>query len=122
VVLIYYAARHASLDSGQALDWATLTGHAGELDPAVTRIAVGLAVIGFGAKAGLIPLHAWLPDAHSQAPAPVSALMSGVLLPVALYAVLRVKAVADPALGTGYVRTLLVILALATLALAALLL
>jgi len=55
-------------------------------------------------------------------PAPVSALMSGVLLPVALYAVLRVKAVADPALGTGYVRTLLVILALATLALAALLL
>jgi hydrogenase-4 component F len=122
LVLLYYAAKHAGLSGEDALDWATLTGHAHQLDPAVTRIAVGLAVIGFGAKAGLIPLHAWLPDAHSQAPAPVSALMSGVLLPVAFYAVLRVKTIADPALGTGYLRTLLLILALATLALAALLL
>jgi hydrogenase-4 component F len=122
LVLLYYAARHTGLDGEQALDWATLTGSAHQLDPAVTRIAIGLAVIGFGAKAGLIPLHAWLPDAHSQAPAPVSALMSGVLLPVALYAVLRVKAIADPALGAGYLRTLLLIMALATLALAALLL
>ncbi len=122
LVLLYYAARHAGLAGEDALDWATLAGHAHQLDPAVTRIAVGLAVIGFGAKAGLVPLHAWLPDAHSQAPAPVSALMSGVLLPVAFYAVLRVKAIADPALGAGYLRTLLLILALATLALAALLL
>jgi hydrogenase-4 component F len=122
LVLLYYAGRHAGLSGEDALDWAALTRHARQLDPAVTRIAVGLAVLGFGAKAGLIPLHAWLPDAHSQAPAPVSALMSGVLLPVALYAVLRVKAVADPTLGTGYLRTLLLVLALATLALAALLL
>ncbi len=122
LVLLYYAARHAGLDAEQALDWTSLTGHAHQLDPAVTRIAIGLAVLGFGAKAGLIPLHAWLPDAHSQAPAPVSALMSGVLLSVAFYAVLRIKAIADPALGTGYPRTLLLILALATLALAAILL
>jgi hydrogenase-4 component F len=122
VVLLYFADKHAGLPADDALDLARLTGQADRLDPAVTRIAVGLAVTGFGAKAGLIPLHAWLPDAHSQAPAPVSALMSGVLLPVALYAVLRVKAVADPALGAGYTRTLLLILALATLTLAALLL
>jgi hydrogenase-4 component F len=122
LVLLYYAARHTGLDGVRALDWANLSGHAHQLDPAVTRIAIGLAVLGFGAKAGLVPLHAWLPDAHSQAPAPVSALMSGVLLPVALYAVLRVKAVADPALGPGYLRTLLVILALATLTLSAVLL
>jgi hydrogenase-4 component F len=122
LVLLYDAARHAGLSGRHALDWATLTGHAHQLDPAVTRIAVGLAVLGFGAKAGLVPLHAWLPDAHSQAPAPVSALMSGVLLPVALYAVLRIKAIADPALGVGYPRTLLLVMALATLALAALLL
>jgi len=96
LVLVYYAARHAGLSGEDALDWATLTGHAHRLDPAVTRIAIGLAVLGFGAKAGLIPLRAWLPDAHSQAPAPVSALMSGVLLPLAFYAVLRVKAIADP--------------------------
>ena len=122
LVLLYYAAQHAGLSAGQALDWATLTRHAHQLDPAVTRIAIGLAVLGFGAKAGLVPLHAWLPDAHSQAPAPISALMSGVLLPVALYAVLRIKAIADPALGAGYLRTLLLILALATLALAAIML
>jgi hydrogenase-4 component F len=122
LVLLYYAAKHAGLSGEDALDWATLTGHAHQLDPAVTRIAIGLAVIGFGAKAGLVPLHAWLPDAHSQAPAPISALMSGVLLPVAFYAVLRVKAIADPALGAGYLRTLLLTLALATLALAAVLL
>jgi hydrogenase-4 component F len=122
LILLYYAAQHAGLSAEQALDWAALTAHAHQLDPAVTRIAVGLAVLGFGAKAGLVPLHAWLPDAHSQAPAPVSALMSGVLLPVALYAVLRIKTIADPALGAGYLRTLLMILALATLALAAVLL
>jgi len=122
LVLLYAAARHAGLTGQDALDWTALAGRARGLDPAVTRIAIGLAVLGFGAKAGLIPLHAWLPDAHSQAPAPVSALMSGVLLPVALYAVLRIKTIADPTLGTGYLRTLLLIMALATLALAALLL
>src|SRR5882757_648675 len=121
-VLIYYAARQAGISEASALDWPTLAAHADRLDPDVTRLGMALIVIGFGAKAGLVPLHAWLPDAHSQAPAPVSALMSGVLLAVAFYAVLRVKAVADPALGAGYLRTLLLILALATLALAAVLL
>ncbi|MGH3716246.1 MAG: proton-conducting transporter membrane subunit [Micromonosporaceae bacterium] len=121
-MLLYYAARHAGLSADAALDWRTVADHAGELDPSVTRIAIGLAVLGFGAKAGLVPLHAWLPDAHSQAPAPISALMSGVLLSVAFYAVLRFKAVADAALGVGYLRGLLLVLALATLALAAVLL
>jgi hydrogenase-4 component F len=122
LILLYYAARHAGLDSATALNWTTLVDHADQLDPAVTRIAMGLLVLGFGAKAGLIPLHAWLPDAHSQAPAPVSALMSGVLLSVAFYAVLRFKAIGDAALGTAFLRTLLLVLALATLALAATLL
>jgi len=121
-MLLYYAARHAGLPADTALDWRTVADHARDLDPAVTRIAVGLVVIGFGAKAGLVPLHGWLPDAHSQAPAPISALMSGVLLSVAFYAVLRYKAIADAALGAGYLRALLLVLALATLALAAVLL
>src|SRR5690606_3923276 len=69
-----------------------------------------------------VPLHAWLPDAHSQAPAPVSALMSGVLLPVAFTAILRYQSVADAALGSGYTRTLLTGIALLSLALAAALL
>jgi hydrogenase-4 component F len=122
LVLLYFAARHAGLSGDAALNWTDLRTHAHALDPAVTRIAVGLAMIGFGAKAGLIPLHAWLPDAHSQAPAPISALMSGVLLAVAFYTILRIKTIADPALGTGYTRTLLLILALATLTLTAIML
>ena len=78
-----------------------------------------LLVIGFGTKAGLAPLHAWLPDAHSQAPAPVSALMSGVLISVAFYAILRVKVIADAALGPDFARALLLVLSLASMALAA---
>jgi hydrogenase-4 component F len=112
-LLLNYAAH------GTGLDLATLAANARGLDPSVTRIAVALLILGFGTKAGLAPLHAWLPDAHSQAPAPVSALMSGVLLSVALYAVLRVKVIADAALGPGFARTLLTVMALATLALAA---
>jgi hydrogenase-4 component F len=122
LVLLYFAARHAGLSGDAALNWTALHGHAHALDAAVTRIAVGLALIGFGAKAGLAPLHAWLPDAHSQAPAPISALMSGVLLAVAFYTVLRIKTIADAALGTGYTRTLLLVLALATLMLTAIML
>lgn len=113
--LLNYAAEHA----GTGLDWAGLTANAAGLDPGVTRIAVVLLVLGFGTKAGLAPLHSWLPDAHSQAPAPVSALMSGVLLAVAFYAILRVKVIADATLGTGFARTLLAVIALASLLVAA---
>ncbi|TNC24873.1 proton-conducting transporter transmembrane domain-containing protein [Amycolatopsis alkalitolerans] len=114
-LVLSYASAHA----GMSLDLATLAAHAQALDPGVTRIAVVLLVLGFGAKAGLAPLHAWLPDAHSQAPAPVSALMSGVLLSVAFYAILRVKVIADGALGPGFLRAVLTVLALASLTLAA---
>ncbi len=65
------------------------------------RLAFALLVLGYGTKVGLAPMHSWLPDAHSQAPAPVSALMSGVLLTVAFYAILRFKVIADGALGAG---------------------
>lgn len=117
VLLLGYAAGHASPSSG--LDWVRLDGLAAHLDPGVTRIAVALLILGFGTKAGLAPLHAWLPDAHGQAPAPVSALMSGVLLAVAFSVILRVKVIADAALGTGFARDLLAVLALASLVLAA---
>jgi hydrogenase-4 component F len=122
ITLLHFAARHAHVPTSGALDWTQLTAYAHSLDPDVTRIAVALLILGFGTKAGLAPMHAWLPDAHSQAPAPVSALMSGVLLSVSFYAILRVKTIADPALGTGFARTLLLIVALASLALVAVLL
>ena len=76
-------------------------------------------MLGFGTKVGLAPMHSWLPDAHSQAPAPVSALMSGVLLTVAFYAILRFKVIADGALGPAFPRTLLVIVGLLSLVVAA---
>ncbi|MGD9989974.1 proton-conducting transporter membrane subunit [Pseudonocardia sp.] len=122
LVVLNHAAAHAAASAGgdgPGLDWAGLVVAAPTLDPDVTRIAVVLLLLGFGTKAGLAPLHAWLPDAHSQAPAPVSALMSGVLLAVSFSAVLRVKVVADAALGPGFTRALLLGAALASLVVAA---
>ncbi|GAA1722589.1 proton-conducting transporter membrane subunit [Kribbella yunnanensis] len=115
-VLVNYAAQQAGIES---LDWSELALHAGELDRGVMRLAFALLVLGFGAKAGLVPLHSWLPDAHSQAPAPVSALMSGVLLPVAIYALARYRVIAVESVGQGFVRGLMITVALASLALAA---
>lgn len=121
-VCVYATALHAGGHGTDALNWTFLLAHAHRLDPAVVRLAAGLAVLGFGTKAGLAPMHAWLPDAHGQAPAPVSALMSGVLLSVAFTGILRYKVLADTVLGPGYMRTLLAAAALTSLAVAALLL
>ncbi|GAA5150160.1 proton-conducting transporter membrane subunit [Pseudonocardia eucalypti] len=117
--LLNYAATHAGRPG---LNLETLNAIAPHLDTGVTRIAVVLLILGFGTKVGLAPLHAWLPDAHSQAPAPVSALMSGVLLSVAFYAILRVKHLADAAIGPGFARAMLLVMSLTTLAVAATLL
>lgn len=121
-VLLYFAAEHAGAPTEHALDLDVLLAGAHHFDPAVTRLAGGLLLIGYGAKAGLLPFHTWLADAHSQAPAPVSALMSGVLLSVAFSVVLRVKTIVDAATGITYLRTGLLIIGLATLCVAALML
>ena len=115
-VLVYLAARHAG---GTTLTWTALMASSAHFNPAVMRLAFALAVLGYGTKVGLAPLHSWLPDAHSQSPAPVSALMSGVLLSVAFYALLRVRAIALGSVGPGFVRVILVSVGLVTLALAA---
>ena len=120
-VLVYYASQHTGAAGGGegSLDWAALVARAGELDPGVMRIAVVLLVLGFGTKVGLVPMHSWLPDAHSQAPAPVSALMSGVLLSVAAYALLRYRVIAVAAVDPGFWRALLLVVGLASVAVAA---
>ena len=100
-VLVYLAALHAGGHGPHPLDWTSLVAQSHRLDPGVMRLAFALVVLGYGTKVGLVPMHSWLPDAHSQAPAPVSALMSGVLLTVAFYAILRFKVIADGALGPG---------------------
>ena len=102
--LFYFAAIHATGHATRSLDWTALMAASHRLNPGVVKLAMGLLVLGYGTKTGLAPMHSWLPDAHSQAPAPVSALMSGVLLTVAFYALLRFKAIADGTLGPGYPR------------------
>jgi len=118
-VLVYLAALHGGGHGPHPLDWTSLVAQSRHLDPGVMRLAFALVVLGYGTKVGLVPMHSWLPDAHSQAPAPVSALMSGVLLTVAFYAILRFKVIADGALGAAFPRTLLVIVSLLSLAVAA---
>ena len=121
-VLLYFASVHAGASSAHALDFDVLLAHAHRLDPGVTRMAAGLLLLGYGAKVGLAPFHTWLADAHSQAPAPVSALMSGVLLSVAFAALLRVKSVLDLAIGSAFLRNGLLVVGLLTLFIAATLL
>lgn len=87
-------------DRSSAVEWSSLVSHAGTMLPSAVQIAFVLVLVGYGTKIGLAPLHSWLPDAHSKAPSPISALLSGVLLNVALFAVLRWKQVADIALGS----------------------
>jgi hydrogenase-4 component F len=115
-ILLYVASSHSG--GAASLDWSTLVSEAPRMNHAVVRLAFSLIVLGYGTKVGLAPLHSWLPDAHSQAPAPVSALMSGVLLAVAFYALVRCRAIAVAALGGDFVRTTLLIAGLATLAVA----
>jgi hydrogenase-4 component F len=98
-----------------ALNWTTLLAAAPSLHPEVTRLAFVFLLIGFGTKAGLVPMHTWLPDAHSEAPAPLSAMMSGVLLAVALYALARWKAIIDASLGSAFTDTMLLIIAVPTI-------
>jgi hydrogenase-4 component F len=102
-VLLYLAAARVVPNADEALLWSVLHRHAGELEPALIAIAFVFLLVGYGTKVGLVPLHNWLPDAHSEGPTPMSAVLSGLLLNVALYAVVRVKMLADGALSSGVV-------------------
>lgn len=117
-VLVYFADIQQFGHEPHALRWTTLVRLAPGLPPRVVELAFVFLLIGYGTKAGLAPMHTWLPDAHSEAPAPVSALMSGVLLSVGLYAVLRFKTVADLAAGPAFAQRLLVVLGLVSLGVA----
>ncbi len=121
IVVIYFGASSAGIPGSQALMISVLIRHAKDLNPAILRIGIALSIVGFGAKAGLVPFHTWLPDAHSQAPAPISAMMSGVLLSVAASVVLRITELSSIILGPSYARTILLVIGILTMAVAALL-
>lgn len=97
-VLLYFAAASVLTAAEDGLLWTTLHAIAGQLDPTVMSIAFVFLLVGYGTKVGLVPLHNWLPDAHSEGPTPMSAVLSGLLLNVALYAVVRTKMLVDGAL------------------------
>lgn len=112
LAFVDYATTGGNLE--MALHWSTLRDAAPSLHPEVARLAFVFLLVGFGTKAGLAPTHTWLPDAHSEAPPPLSAMMSGVLLAVALYAVARWKAIVDLAIGSAFSDTMLLIVGVAT--------
>jgi hydrogenase-4 component F len=91
-----------------ALNWTVLRRAAPSLHPQLLQLAFAFIVVGYGTKAGLAPMHTWLPDAHSEAPSAISAMMSGVLIAVAMYAITRWKAVIDTAVTPWFTNSLLI--------------
>jgi hydrogenase-4 component F len=90
-ILVYVAAEPVIGEGIGSMVWTELLRHAAAFDPALLNVAFVFLLLGYGTKVGLAPLHAWLPDAHAEGPTPISAVLSGLLLNVALYAVLRFK-------------------------------
>jgi len=117
--LLAYASSVAVLGAtSDALAWSRLLAIAPELDPGLMRLAFVFALVGYGTKAGLAPLHTWLPDAYSQAPGPVGAVLGGAKLAVAIYALARFHLIASGALGPAYSSGLLIAMGLLSLAVA----
>jgi hydrogenase-4 component F len=118
-ILVYVAAQPVVGEGPDAMIWSVLITHAAKFDPALLNLAFVFLLIGYGTKVGLAPLHAWLPDAHAEGPTPISAVLSGLLLNVALYALLRFKLLLAANAGAVAPGPLLVILGLISLVFAA---
>jgi len=101
-ILLYFAAEKVLGGGTVSLLWTHLYGVRHQLEPTVLSIAFVFLLVGYGTKVGLVPLHNWLPDAHAEGPTPISAVLSGLLLNVALYAVMRSKVLVDGALGAQF--------------------
>ncbi|MDI1253693.1 hydrogenase 4 subunit F [Thermomonas sp.] len=107
-ILLYFAAEKVLGGEGStALLWTHLNAVKGQLEPTVLALAFVFLLVGYGTKIGLAPLHNWLPDAHAEGPTPVSAVLSGLLLNVAVYAVVRCKVLVDGAVHTGLASNLM---------------
>jgi hydrogenase-4 component F len=118
-VLVYAAAAHAAGGlSSDAMSWSAVAAMAPRLDPGIVRIGFVFVIVGYGTKAGLAPVHMWLPDAHSQAPTPVSALLSGALIKCALFGIIRFHIIARGACGPELSSQLLVLFGLTSVVVA----
>jgi hydrogenase-4 component F len=118
-VLLHMASERVFGPEGGGLLWTNLAEVKTQLDPNIITLAFAFLFIGYGTKVGLVPLHNWLPDAHAEGPTPVSAVLSGLLLNVALYAVLRCKVLTDGALQTALASQLMIAFGLLSVVVAA---
>jgi formate hydrogenlyase subunit 3/multisubunit Na+/H+ antiporter MnhD subunit len=105
-ILLYFAARNL-VSTHNALLLTQLFTISHELSPSIASLAFIFLIVGYGTKAGLVPLHNWLPDAHGEGPAPVSALLSGLLLNIAVYAIVRCQTIVEVATGAPFTHQLL---------------
>jgi hydrogenase-4 component F len=119
-ILLYFAAEKVlGAEGSTALLWTHLNAVKGQLEPTVLSLAFVFLLVGYGTKVGLAPLHNWLPDAHAEGPTPVSAVLSGLLLNVALYAVVRCKILVEGAMHSGIAGRLMMGFGLLSVVLAA---
>lgn len=119
IILTYYSALSVAGNISNALNWSVLITIAPKLDPAIIKLAFIFILVGFGTKAGIAPFHTWKPDAYGEAPAPISALMAGGLVNVALYSLLRFYAIVTKSVGTEFTSHLFIFFGLFSMAIAA---
>jgi len=122
-IVLYLAAVKAGMNPAAALDWVSLMDAAPRMgfDPHLVKLAFIFVIVGYGTKIGFVPMHSWLPDAHAEAPTPISALLSAVLLNCAMYALMRYDTIASRATGPVFPHTLLLIFGLMSMVVAGLL-
>jgi hydrogenase-4 component F len=108
-IVLYLAAVKAGMSPNDALDWASLMHVASRagFDPHLLKLAFVFVFVGYGTKIGFVPMHSWLPDAHAEAPTPISALLSAVLLNCAMYALMRYDAIVSRSAGPAFSHSLL---------------
>ena len=111
IFITYYATTVVTGGHG-ALNWTTIRSIAEKLNPSTMKLAFIFILVGYGTKAGLAPVHNWLPDAHSEAPSPISALLSGILLNTAFYGIMRFISIVDPSTGSVFTGNLLILFGL----------
>ena len=111
-IFITYYATTAVMGGQGALNWTTIRSIAPKLNPSTMKLAFIFILVGYGTKAGLAPVHNWLPDAHSEAPSPISALLSGILLNTAFYGIMRFVTITDPSTGSVFTGNLLILFGL----------
>src|SRR5678816_1750870 len=114
-ILVYLVSQEVSGEGLPAMAWDLMVQTAPKFDPKLLSLAFVFLLVGYGTKVGLAPFHAWLPDAHAEGPTPISAVLSGLLLNVALYALLRFKMLLAANPATLNVGLILIVLGLVSL-------